>query len=245
MRFLNGVLMGVLCALSVLPVQAQDVVTQYMAVYVQGERVGYHKQVRKVFPDSVVTSEMLTFSVAVDDGTIEKLAIDETVETPDGELIHFRHETIRAGRLFRLAGHREGQELIVSLASQGGQKQERPIAWFPDVVMAEGRRLLIKEKGLKAGTQYTFAQFFGDALSTGDVSISVGPKVEVDVLGEKQLLTETHEEIKVQDRHLKYVVYRDETSKPIKIIAPEMHMEWVACSEDFAMTDPADEQDNE
>jgi hypothetical protein len=213
-------------------VQAEQSEQQYMAVFVQGKRVGYSKKMRQVFADSVVTTELITFSVDAGEGTVDKLSVDETVETPLRELIHFRHEKARGTRLFRLLGRREEGKLNVSLVSDG-QKQEHLMDWPENAQMAEGRRLLARDKGLARGTQYAYLQFFSDALSVGEVRVSV--------LGEKVQVIETREIISLQEKMLEYTVYRNPSRKVIKIIAPSMFMEWITCSESFAMTPLGDD----
>ncbi|MBT3604063.1 MAG: hypothetical protein HN521_13475 [Candidatus Latescibacteria bacterium] len=225
---------GVLCA-GTLPLQAQEIDQRFMAVFVQGKRVGYYRALRKAFPDSIVTTEFMTFSVDAGEGTIEKLSVDETVETRDGQLIHFRHETSKGPRYFRLAGQRDGLMLTVALASDG-QKQENLINWPEGARMVEGRRILAIENGLKKGTSYQFLQFFGDNLAVGEVTVSVLGEVEVDILGEKMILTETLEVIVLEDKKLEYTVYRDASATPMKIIAPTMFMELINCSQAYAMT---------
>jgi hypothetical protein len=238
MRFVGLLLCGVF-GLGVGFLHAQEVEQEYMAVFVKGKRVGYHNKTRKVFADSVVTTELMTFSIPVDEGTIEKLSIDETVESRDGKLIHFRHETAKGARLFRLAGRRDGHRLQISLVSDG-QKHQRELDWSEPALFVEGRHLLARQKGLKAGLQYQYLRFFTEDLSVGEAWVSVLGEVEVDVLGKKIKLIETKEEVSLQGRTLTYVIYRDASFKPLKIVAPSMFMEMVSCSEAFAMT-PLDE----
>lgn len=217
------------------PVHAQEMDQQFMAVFVQGKRVGYFKNLRRVFADSVVTTELMTFSVDAGEGTVDKLSVDEVVETPEGQLLHFRHERVRGPILVRIAGTLNGPKLQVSLVREG-QKQEHELDWPEGARMAEARRLLAKEQGLTEGTQYTFMQFFSDGLVAGEVMVSIGGEEEVEVLGTKMKLTKTTEVISLQDKTLEYTVYRDASARAMKIIAPTMFMELVNCSEAYAMT---------
>jgi len=234
MRFVGLLLCGIFC-LGVGLLHAQDVDQEYMAVFVKGKRVGYHNKMRKVFADSVVTTELMTFSIKVDEGTIEKLSIDETVESRDGKLIHFRHETVKGARLFRLAGRRDGNRLRISLVSDS-QKHQHELDWSEPGLFVEGRHLLAIQKGLKPDTQYQYLRFFTEDLSVGEAWVSVLGEAEVDVLGKKMKLIETKEEVSLQGRTVTYVIYRDASFKPLKIVVPSMFMEMVACSEAFAMT---------
>lgn len=233
-RFI-GLFLGCILCVGALPLQAQEIDQRFMAVFVQGKRVGYYRSLRKAFPDSVVTTEFMTFSVDAGEGKLEKLSVDETVETSKGQLIHFRHETSKGPRYFRLTGNRDGLMLNVSLSSNG-QKQQNVINWPEGARMVEGRRLLAVENGLKPGTQYQFLQFFGDNLAIGEVNVSVIGDVEVDILDKKMTLTETREVILMEDKKLEYTVYRDKSATPMKIIAPTMFMELVNCSQEYAMT---------
>jgi hypothetical protein len=241
MRFVGLLLCGIL-GLGGGSVLAQEVEQDYMAVFVKGERVGYHNKIRKMFADSVVTTEFMTFSVKVDEGTIEKLSIDETVESRDGKLIRFRHETAKGTRLFRLAGRRDGDRLRISLVSDG-QKHQRELDWSEPALFVEGRYLLAKQKGLKPGTHYQYLQFFTSDLSVGETWASVVGEATVDVLDKKMKLIETKEDVSLQGRTVTYIVYRDASLKPFKIVIPSMFIEMVSCSEAFAMT-PLDADDN-
>lgn len=222
--------------------QAQEVEQAYMAVFVKGERVGYYNKMRKVFADSVVTAELMTFSVQIDEGTIEKLSIDETVESRDGKLIHFRHETAKGARLFRLSGRREGDQLHISFVSDG-QKHQRELDWSEPALFVEGRHLLAQQKGLKPDTHYQYLQFFTSDLSVAETWVSVVGEAEVNVLGEKMKLIETKEVVSLQGGSVTYIVYRDTSFKPIKIVVPSMFMEMVSCSEAFAVN-PLNAEDN-
>lgn len=228
------VLCGVLC-LGAWPVQAQEMDQQYMAVFVQGKRVGYYKKLRKVFPDSVITTELMTFTIDAGQGRVEKLSIDETVETREGALIRFRHEAAQGPRLFRVEGIRDGEQVHLSLISNK-EKHEKMIQWSDETLMPEGRRLEAKKRSLFLGTQYEYEQLFTETLTFGDVRVTVGPLKEVVVLGKTMKLTETHELIHLQGRTLEYLVYRDASTKPIKMVAPSMFMELVDCTEAYAMT---------
>ena len=226
-----------LCFCFVGPAPAQEIDQQYMAVFIQGKRVGYYKKLRKAFADSVVTTELMVFSVDAGEGTIDKLTVDETVETVDGQLIHFRHETAKGKRFFRLIGIRDGSKLRAELVSDKDSQQSL-IDWPEGALMAEGRRLLAKEKGLQEGTQYRYVQFFNDGLTQGEVDVSVVGKTDVAILDETMSLTETRETILLQNQQLEYTVYRDASTMPMKIVAPSLFMEMVNCSEAYAMTPP-------
>lgn len=229
-------LCGVFC-LAPCIANAQKAEEQYMAVFIQGKRVGYYKNVRKVVADSVVTTELMTFSVDAGQGMVEKLSIDETVETKDGQLVRFRHEAAQGERLFQIRGDRQGDQIHLVLTSQK-EKHEKMMQWLDETHMVEGRRLLVKKMGLTQGTEYEYERLFTETLAMGMVKVSVGGKKEVEVLGKTMELTETQELVSLQQRAVQYLVYRDETTKPIKIVVPSMYMEMVDCSKDYAMTPP-------
>jgi hypothetical protein len=234
MRFF-WLLMGGCFALGTANAQAQEVDAHYMAVFVKGDRVGYYKKLRKVFADSVITTELMTFTIDAGTGVVQKLTVDESVESRDGKLIRFRHEAAQGERLFRIAGERNGDTVHLLLVSNK-EKHERDMPWSDETLMPEGRRLLAESQGLVLGSQYGYDQLFTETMSFGQVIVTVGPLMEVDVLGEKMKLTETREVIESTGRSLEYLVYRDATTKPIKMVAPTMFMSLVTCSEAYAMT---------
>ena len=211
--------------------------SQWLAMYNKGKRVGYYQRVRIAEGDSVVTTELTTLSMDQNTSEPSTLSFNETIETSSGKLIWFRRETSQSGNMMRITGTVQDTS-IHFVWGVGGQKQESIMPWDSKALMIEGRQLLAKKQGLKPGTEYRFQQFLTDFMSVAEVLVVVGEQKEMDLLGEKVLLTETRELITVQGNLLEYLVYRDAKFKVMKVVVPNFNLEMINCSEAFATTPP-------
>ena len=148
--------------------------TEYLAMLVNGQKIGYVKNVRTV-ADGKVTTEAtsdMTFDRA---GTPMKITQRQRwVETLDGKLIEL--ESVSMLGTFKGVVNAGGQ-LELSQTSAMGGSGKRTIDLPKGVLFAEGMRLEQKRRGYKAGTKYDVKSFLPELGGVITVHIEGGCKI--------------------------------------------------------------------
>lgn len=235
MKYLAGYLLAVYLVFGIAFAETQD--KQWMAVMVNGKKVGYYKKVRAVKVDSVVTTELMTYEINAGTDKIELLSLNETVETVSGKLIRFRKESIQNDTKRSVNGFVKNDTLFFA-GMLGDQKSLDMMPWPDDVVMIEGRRLLDAKHGLKPGTKYHARQFLVDLMAIANVSIEVGNRSKVQVFEKTEELTEVQEKLHARGQTLGTLIYYNDAMRPMKVVIPQLSMEMIDCNEAYAMTPP-------
>lgn len=154
--------------------------TEYLAMLLNGQKIGYVKNVRTV-ADGKVTTEAtsdMTFDRA---GTPMKITQRQRwVETLDGKLIEL--ESVSMLGTFKGVVNAGGQ-LELSQTSATGGSGKRTIDLPKDALFAEGMRLEQKRRGYKVGTKYDVKSFLPELGGVITVHIEVGKKEKLDLLG--------------------------------------------------------------
>jgi len=215
--------------------EAQE--AQWMAVLVNGKKVGYYKKTRVANADSVVTTELMTYEIDAGTDKVELLSVSETVETALGKLIRFRKESVQKDLKRRVLGHVVGDTLHVA-GVVNDQKSLKMLDWYDDVQMVEGRRLQALKHGLKPGTKYHARKFMVDFMAIVEVSVEVHEPVDVQLIDRVERLTETRERLQMHGQTLNSISYRNDQMRPMKIVIPQISMEMIDCAEGYALTPP-------
>jgi len=220
--------------------------TEWMAVFLQGKKMGCMKAVRISGDSKTITHQELTLQIKRGGALpVEIRNMTELEETKDGHPLAFKFEQSSFGSSMKSQGmiSQDGR-LHVKVGTAGQQMKESTIDWPQGAVMEEGSRLVARKMGLKAGTSYEYRQFLPDSLQVMDVLVKVGNKEDVDLLGRVMPLTKVEQHLKSRGETLSVVSYVDEQSDSYKVIMPMMGMtmEMIACTEQYALSrnDPAD-----
>lgn len=258
---MKHLLLSGMCSLLVMAALAESALgqTEYFAVFMEGKKVGHAIESRTVAEGKVTTTEDVSI-------TISRLGIQITVgmketsiETTDGRPLGFESVQDLGLMAMKVSGTVDEQGKV----SLTGIDQQSTMDWPEGAIMAEGLRLLQKQKGLKEGTEYTARVFSPEILGSMDVKISIGPKRNVDLLGRVVSLIEVKTTTKVPLQNLSvlgqpagentsegipdqevpqfYEItstgYVDENLRLQKNITPVMdfEVEMVACTKEFAM----------
>ena len=171
------------------PVWAQAE-TDYLAVFMEGKKVGHSVNTRTVEGGQVTTSEQVSI-------TISRLGIPVTiemtttsVETPDGKPLRFESAQLLGTVTMKTVGVVKDGGAVDVVSSQFGVEQKSTIQWPQGALMSEGLRRLTMEKGLKPGVEYS-AVIFDPGMMQGMVAkVAIKDKKEVDLLGRVVKLTE-------------------------------------------------------
>lgn len=153
---------------------------EFLAMLINGQKVGYVKNVRTVADGKVITE-------ATSDMTISRMGMpmnikqrQRWVETLDGKLIEL--ESVSMLGTFKGVVNAEGQ-LELSQRSLMGGAGKRTIDLPKDALFAEGMRLEQKRRGLKPGTTYDVTSFLPELQTVVTMQIKVGKKETLDLLG--------------------------------------------------------------
>jgi len=230
------------------PKEAASEETEYLAVFMEGKKVGHAIQSRVVADGKVTTTEKV--SIQVSRGAIP-LAVDTTetsIETTDGKPLGFEAVQELSLMAMKVAGTVDEQGTVNVTTTSMGTEQKSTLEWPSGAVMAEGLRLLQLKKGLKEGARYA-ARIFSPGMSqtpdveTGilpalDIEICVGSKRSVDLLGRVVTLTEVTTTYSMEGAgqivSTNYVDQDLRLQKGITSIAG-IQVEMIACEKEFAL----------
>jgi len=219
--------------------------TQYLAIFIDGQKCGYAVHNRAVLEQTVRTTErvMLTitrFGVPVTMGTVET-----SIETIKGEPLGF--EAIQDMSMWRttISGTVSSDGKVSATSVTGQFKQEKNFDWPKGGLMAEGLRLLEKSCGLAEGTEYSARVFSPSMLQAVDTKVTIGAKKPVDLLGQTVTLTEVTSRTNMfLSGEVKSTSYVDDELRAMKtqMMMMGMRLEMAACSKEFALSEnaPAD-----
>ncbi len=163
---------------------SSDKQVQYYVLLLNAKKVGYLVHKRQVEGEKVTTTEMLEITMSRSKTPVTITEKDICVESSDGTPLSFQTFQSLGGATQQVEGTVEGGKIRLLLNSGTAQtRQEMP--WPQGAMMPEGLRLLQLSKGLAEGTSYAVRSFLPSSLTAIDTQVTVGKKVDVDVLGQK------------------------------------------------------------
>ncbi|MFB3891595.1 MAG: transglutaminase family protein [Phycisphaerae bacterium] len=210
--------------------------TEYSAIFIGGKKVGYEEQTRLKADDKV--THTITTVMALGRGKVvqKTRTIQTTVETAGGKPLSFR--VIETGQAVKsVDGTIKDGKLTLTLTEAGSTKTAVQ-DWPEGAVLHEGAMILMKAKGLKEGTKYSYKQYAPDALGAWDTEVAVGAAKDVDILGKTERLIEIGTVQTMAGRaRLSATMYVDEQLTVRKAVIPVlgMSLEVVACARALAM----------
>ncbi len=210
--------------------------TDYMAILMQGQKIGHAVHTRTVENSHVITTEAFTMTLGRGGQAVSVESREMYIETADGVPLSFEMSMKASGVEQKTSGTIENGHIRLTRQVMG-TPQTSVVQWPEGALMPEGMFLLQQEKGLKPGTEYSFLTFRPDMLMSINTRVIVGEKKPVDLFGRVVELTEVRQITEVQGQEITLTSYINEDFKALKSIAPTMGMtlEFVACDKDFAM----------
>ncbi len=216
--------------------------TQYLAIFIDGQRAGYAVHSRVVSEKIVRTTEQVMLTINRFGVPVTVSTVETSIETIEGQPIGF--EAIQDMSAWRttMSGSvsRDGKVEVTSVTGQFEQKKS--IDWPDGALMAEGLRLLQERKGLSEGTEYSAKVFSPSMLQALDTKIRIGPKKQIDLLGRKVTLTEVISRTNMfMAGEVKSISYVDDELTAMKTQTQMMGMQldMAACSKEFALSETA------
>ena len=210
---------------------------QYLAVFMEGAKIGHAKHIRKVEGGTVSTSEQMDITISRGPVSINAKTTETHIETTDGKPLGFVISENMGFMKKDVTGRVGGDGKMVITTTQLGASAEKTAEYPAGALMSEGLRLLEIKKGLKAGTKYK-AKVYSVSIQAGlDAEITVGEMENVDLLGRIVPLTKVDVMLTNADWSIASTSYVNSDLVAEKTVAPIMGMtlELVACSREFAM----------
>lgn len=212
--------------------------TEYLAVFMEGKKVGYAIQTRAVSGEKVTTTEQVVITISRGGISMTIEMTERSFETTSGEPLGFESTQKLGAMAMKIAGQVDKQGNVSMTTTSMGAEQKSTFQWPQGAVMAEGLRLLTLKKGLEEGMEYSVKMFSSGMMQAVDAQIKIGSEQKVDLLGRVVTLTEvTTSLIMPGAGQIVSTSYVDRELRVQKNIIPiaGMQVEMVACAKEFAL----------
>ncbi len=167
---------------------------EWMAVFLDGQRAGHVKNLRRITGQKVETSEEFLLRINRGGVTIEVQSEEGYVESLTGEPLGFFASQKISGAEMRITGEiRDGRAYVTTISA--GSVQDQEFDWPADAVMAEKARLTGLIAGFEPGTEYSQTLFIPSSLQFVQANTRIETQERVDLLGTEQDLIRVVETI--------------------------------------------------
>jgi hypothetical protein len=210
----------------------------YLAVFMEGKKVGHAIQSREAAGGKVTTTEKVSITISRVNVPVTMDMTETSIETTDGRPLGFEAVQELSAMTMKAAGTVDSKGMVELTTTSMGNVQKSTLEWPSGAVMAEGLRLLALKKGLKEGTQYSALVFSPGILQALDARIRIGRKQNVDLLGRVVALTEVTTTLNVPGAgEIVTTNFVDDELRMQKSIMPVagFQIEMVACPKEFAL----------
>jgi hypothetical protein len=212
--------------------------TEYLAVFMEGKKVGHAIETRTVSNDKVTSSEQVSITISRGGISVTIEMTETSIETTSGEPLGFEVTQKLGAMTMKMAGQIDKQGLVSLTTNSMGAEQKSTLQWPQGAVMAEGLRLLTLKKGLKEGTQYSVKIFSPGMMQALNADVLIGAEQNVDLLGRVVPLREVTTTLNMPGAgKVVSTSYVDNDLQMQKTITPiaGMQVEMVACAKEFAL----------
>ncbi len=226
-------LMGAIC----IPAFAETQ-TEYLAVFMDGKKVGHAVNTRIVEGGKVTTSDDVSMTISRIGIPVTIQMTETSVETTDGKPLGFESVQQLGAMTMKVAGTIKSSGVVDLTTSSLGTQDKSAMPWPAGAVMAEGLRLFTLKQGLKAGTEYSVDIFTPGIMQAVSTKVVVGPRKEVDLLGRVVKLTEVTETLNMPGAgQITSTSYVDDDMRTLKSVVPiaGMQVEMISCPKEFAL----------
>lgn len=214
---------------------------QYLAVFMEGKKIGHAVHTRTEAGGEVRTSDDVTITISRMGFAVTIQMGETSVETTAGKPLRFEStQQLAALMNMKVVGIVKGDGVVDVTSTSSGSQQKSTMTWPAGAVMAEGLRLLSLQKGLKAGTEYSVDIFSPEVMQAISAKMTVGQTKPVDLLGRVVKLTEVTTSLNVPGAgQMTSTTYVDDEVRALKSVIPiaGMQVEMVDCPKEFALSD--------
>jgi len=214
--------------------------TEYLAVFMQGKKVGHATLTRRVESDRVTTSEDVSITISRVGIPVTVKMTETSIETKAGKPLGFESVQLLGMMAMKVSGKVDDAGLVEVTNSSFGAQQTSTVTWPEGAVMAEGLRLLTLKHGLEAGSEYSAKLFSAGIMQAIEAKVSVGQKKDVDLLGRVLKLTEVTTTLAMPGAgQIPSVSYVDDDMKTLKTstAVAGIEVDMIACAKEFALGD--------
>lgn len=211
---------------------------EYLAVFMEGKKVGHAVETRTVSDDKVTTTEQVSITISRGGISVTIEMSETSIETTSGEPLGFEVTQKLGAMAMTVSGIVDKQGQVNLITSSMGTEQKSTLQWPQGSVMAEGLRLLTLKKGLKEGTQYSVMVFSPGMMQAINADMLIGAEQNIDLLGRVVPLREVTTTLNIPGAgEVVSTSYVDRELKMLKTITPiaGMQVEMVACAKEFAL----------
>lgn len=210
--------------------------TDYLAIILQGQKVGYAVHTRAVEGEKVTTCESFAMTLGRGGQAVKVSSEEKHIETVEGKPLGFEMSMITSGIEQKTVGTVKNGKVEVTKQA-AGQTQTLTADWPEGAVLSEGVRLIQVQRGLKEGDVYDVQMFRPDLLSAVKARAEIGKAAKIDLFGRVLDLVEVKMTTFIQGQQIAMTSYVNQDYKAMKTLVPMMGMtmEMVACDKNFAM----------
>ena len=212
--------------------------TDYLAVFMEGKKVGHAIESRTVEGDKVTSTEQVSITISRGGISITIEMKETSIETKKGEPLGFEATQKLGAMVMKMAGQVDKQGIVHLTTTSMGTEQKSTLQWPQGAVMAEGLRLMTLKKGLKEGTKYSVKIFSPGIMQAVNAQITIGPEQNVDLLGRVVNLRQVTTTLNMPgagDIINTSYVDRDLRMQKSTMPVAGMQVEMVACAREFAL----------
>lgn len=231
-RFVILSLLAVICAPAFAATE-----TEYLAVFMEGKKVGHAVQTRCEQNGEVVTTADETITISRLGFPVTIQVAQKCVETASGKPLRFESVLNLGAVVMKSTGTMKEDATAEVVSSSLGAEQKKTVPLPAGTVMAEGLRLLTLQHGLKPGTEYTTNIFDPAFAQVLQAKVTVGAKKDVDLLGRVVKLTEVVTILSMPGTgEVPTTSYVDDEMQTLKSIVPiaGMQVVMIDCPKEFA-----------
>ena len=212
--------------------------TDYLAILLEGKKIGHAEHTRVIEGAIVTTREYLTMTLGRGGQAVKIESAETHVETPDGKPLGFEMLLNMSGIEQKRTGKVADGKVNVIVEAMGS-RQEMSVDWPKGALLNQGMRLLQEKKGLIEGDVYEADIFRPDMMAAIKAQVAVGKKTTVDLFGRVVELTEVKVTMQIPGQPITVTSYLDAELKALKTLVPMMGMtmEMIQCDKTFAMRD--------
>ncbi len=232
-RFVALCLLVVICAPAFAATE-----TEYLAVFMDGKKIGHAVHTRAETGGEVTTSDDVTMTISRLGIPVTIKTTETSVETTAGKPLRFESVQQLGAMTMKVAGTVNANGVVDVVSSSLGAEQKSTIPWPAGAVMAEGLRLVSLQKGLKPGVEYTVDVFYAGLMQVVKAKVTVGQKKPVDLLGRVVKLTEVTTTLNMPGAgQITSTTFVDDEMQALKSVVPiaGMSVEMIDCPKEFAL----------
>lgn len=232
-------LLLVLPAISTTAIAAKkprEVTVEWMAMLLEGGKIGYMKLEREVYRKHVINRETVVMQLQRGDSRVEVRMLDESRETRDGRPLAFSSRQSISGGEMQIDGDVDKSGLVTVTSNSAGSIQEQSFQWDPEALMPEGLRLLMLQTDLKPGTVLTTKAFVPGSLQTYAVEMKILDSETVDLFGVEAKLHRVEQTMMMGETPTTAVAWVDDDYevKKMDLNMMGMQLQIIACPEECA-----------